>query len=271
MTGRCHCHCHYHFGGSAGISRGCHGGRAQGCRVLGSSALLRGASKRSSASHGLSIMTVERRPTRMLHHGRLGASRLQGQDALVSWSGLGCTQQSVRRTSLCRAWPRPRSRFSARRRGTDWTAGQGSLRPYSSCMRWLLADRRGCDALIRGAARQPSRRRRANAALDGLQHHRDLFVRGHDGRPSHAAQGARPHAMRNQQCSAVRPRTCAARVRQGRQAVVMRRKRRDQQRVPWSVFLVCTLPDGTRTANAQPTESWCARRRGSEWRWCSLL
>jgi hypothetical protein len=191
MTGRCHCHCHYHFGGSAGISRGCHGGRAQGCRVPGSSALLRGASKRSSASHGLSIMTVERRPTRMLHRGRLGASRLQGQDALVSWSGLGCTQQSVRRTSLCRAWPRPRSRFSARRRGTDWTAGQGSLRPYSSCMRWLLADRRGCDALIRGAARQPSRRRRANAALDGLQHHRDLFVRGHDGRPaSRNAQSA---------------------------------------------------------------------------------
>jgi hypothetical protein len=84
MTGRCHCHCHYHFGGSAGMSRGCHGGRAQGCRVPGSSALLRGASKRSSASHGLSIMTVERRPTRMLHRGRLGASRLQGQDALVS-------------------------------------------------------------------------------------------------------------------------------------------------------------------------------------------
>jgi hypothetical protein len=132
-------------------SCGCHRGqrhRDVACRAACFAAGLRGAGKRRSASHELSFMTIDWRPTRMCFT-RVGSRGSDGRP------GLGCTQErltSARRTSLCRAWPCPSKKFSPRRRGTDWTAGQGSCcnLTVAACA-GLLADRRGCRALIRRA------------------------------------------------------------------------------------------------------------------------
>jgi hypothetical protein len=169
-------------------------------------------------------MTVERDPRGCFTAGRL-ARVAPGAAVVLVWD---VRSRSGRTTSLCRAWPRPRSKLSPRRRGTDWTAGQGSLRPYSSCMRWLLADRRGCRALIRRArSRQPSRRRRADAARRPAAQHRGLFVRGHDERRTTPVAGLSPAQIAVQRGE-------AADVRAGRGDG---REIRDQRRVQWSVFL----------------------------------
>jgi hypothetical protein len=111
---------------------------------------LRRASKRSSASHELSVMTIDGPPMRMCFTaGHLARVVSRGSDG----AGLACTQRSLtsaRRTSCCRPWPGARRTFSPRRRATDWTAGQGSCCDLTvAACAGSRADRRGCDALIR--------------------------------------------------------------------------------------------------------------------------
>jgi hypothetical protein len=166
-------------------------------------------------------MTVERDPRGCFTAGRL-ARVVQGQRRC--WSGMYAAGAAGRLPFAGLG----RVRAAAFDRAGEGQIGQGSLRPYSSCMRWLLADRRGCRTLIRQARSPAIAAATSRRSATACSAHRGIFVRGHDGRRTTPVAGRHPHTVQRAQ------RGEAAGVRAGRGDG---RQLRDQRRVQWSVFL----------------------------------
>lgn len=180
---------------------------------------------------------------------------------------------SSRTTAIWRPWPCQSKMFLRRRPGTHWTAVQGSSCDLTvAACAGVLADRSGWAAVIGGRPDAPS----AEAAMQMQQLQRGRAADAQVATVTALVRGRHGDTARRSHAAARRPLALAAR----RAPVAVpsagggdecgihgTRQTRAMERVSGSAR--CQMEQLQR--DAQPTESWCARRRGARWRWCSLL